>query len=93
MELPADAEFDPAPYQRKLASFSLHKTTDKILISVMASALSISGRPDLLRLFAENLPYNARHTSSVAYHVHFDRIGYEDRMSETSLGIVLTLKK
>jgi hypothetical protein len=47
----------------------------------------------LLRLFAENLPYNARHTSSVAYHVHFDRIGHEDYMSEASLDIVLMLKK
>jgi hypothetical protein len=93
MELPADSEFNPGPYQHKLASLSLHKTKDKILISVTGGALSISGRPDLLRLFAENLPYNAQHTSSVAYHVHFDRIGREDHMSEKSLGIVLVLKK
>jgi hypothetical protein len=93
IDLPADPEFDPSPYQHRLARLCLHKTTEPILISVTGGALSISGGPELLRLFADNLPYDAHHTSSIPYHVHFDRIGREDHVSEASLGIVLGLKK
>ena len=93
LDLPADSEFDPSPYQHKLARLCLQKTTEPILISVAGEALSISGKPEWLSLFAENMPYDAQHTSSVGYHVHFDRLGREDHMSEASLGIVLGLRK
>jgi hypothetical protein len=90
---PADSEFDPSPYQSRLGSLFFYTTTDPILISVASGRLSIAGKAESLRLFAENLPYDARHTSSVPYHVHFDRLGREDHMSEASLGIVLGLRK
>jgi hypothetical protein len=92
LDLPADSEFDPSPYQHKLAHLRLRKTLEPILISISGDALSISGKPELLSLFAENMPCDAQHTSSVGYHVHFDRLGREDHMSETSLGVVLGLR-
>jgi hypothetical protein len=93
MDLAADSQFDPAPYQHRLSRLHLQKTSELIIISAAAGTLSISGKPELLRLFSENLPYNAHQTSSIPYHVHFDRIGREDHVSEASLGIVLGLKK
>ena len=93
LDILADSEFDPSPYQHKLARLCLQKTMEPILISVAGGALSISGKPEWLSLFAENMPYDAQHTSSVGYHVHFDRLGREDHMSEASLGIVLGLRK
>ena len=93
LDLPADSEFDPSPYRHKLARLRLHKTSGPILISVAGNALSISGKPELLSLFAENMPYDAQHTSGVGYHVHFDRLGREDHVSEASLGVVLGLRK
>ena len=93
LDLAADSQFDPTPYQYKLSRLHLQKTTEPILISAAAGTLSISGQPELLRLFSENLPYDAHHTSSIPYHVHFDRIGREDHVSEASLSIVLALKK
>lgn len=60
----ADLEFDPYPYQHRLGGLSLRKTTESILISVTGGTLSISGRSELLRLFADNLPYEANPTSS-----------------------------
>jgi hypothetical protein len=93
IDLPADSEFDHSPYLHKLASLRVHKTMEPIRICVTDGAVSISGKPEFLRLFADNLPYDAQHTSSIPYHVHFDRTGREDMVSEASLGIVLRLKK
>ena len=93
LDFPADSEFDPSPYQHKLASLCLHKSTEPILISITGGRLFISGKPELLRLFADNLPYDAHHTSAVPYHVDFDRLGREEHMSEASLDIVLGLRK
>jgi hypothetical protein len=91
-ELPAESEFDPSPYQHKLGRLRLCRTEDPLLISVTDSIMFISGKPEFLRLFAENLPWDARHTSTVPYHVHFDRIGREGHVSEASLDIILMLK-
>ena len=93
LDLPADSEFDASPYQHKLARLHLRKTSEPILISVVGDSLSISGKPELLSLFAENMPYDAQHTSSVGHHVHFDRLGREDHMSEASLDVVLGLRQ
>lgn len=93
MHIPADSEFDPSPYEHRLAGLRLHKTAGTIVISVAGGEVLISGRPDLLRLFADNLPYDAQYTSSIPYHVHFDRAGQEDIVSEVSLDIVLGLKR
>jgi hypothetical protein len=93
LDLPTDSQFDPSPYQHRLASLSLRKTSEPIVISVASGRLSLSGKTELLRLFADNLPYDAQHTSSVPYHVHFDRLGREDHVSEASLSIILGLRK
>ena len=91
-DLTAESEFDPAPYQHRLGYLCLCRTEDPLLISVTDGKLFISGKPEFLRLFAANLPCDARHTWSVPYHVHFDRIGREERVSEASLDIILMLK-
>jgi len=93
IELPAESEFDPSPYQHKLGRLRLCRTEDPLLISVADGKLFISGKPEFLRLFAKNLPCDARHTSTVPYHVHFDRIGREEGISEASLDIILMLKR
>jgi hypothetical protein len=93
IELPAESEFDPSPYQHKLGRLRLCRTEDPLLISVADGKLFISGKPKFLRLFAENLPWDTRHTSTVPYHVHFDRIGREGHVSEASLDIILMLKR
>lgn len=93
VELPTEPEFDPSPYQHKLGRLRLCRTEDALLISVADGKLFISGKPEFLRLFAENLPWDARRTSTVPYHVHFDRIGREERVSEASLDIILMLKR
>jgi len=92
IELRARSEFDPSPYQFKLGHLRLCRTEDPLLISVSEGKLFISGKPEFLRLFAENLPCEAAHTSTVPYHVHFDGFGREGRVCEASLDIVLTLK-
>jgi hypothetical protein len=92
VELPARSEFNPFLYQFKLGHLRLCRTEDPLLISVSEGKLFISGKSEFLRLFAENLPCDARHNSIVPYHVHFDRIGREERVSEASLDIILTLK-
>jgi hypothetical protein len=92
IEVPAQSEFDPSPYQQKVGRLRLCKTGDLLLISVADGQLFISGRPKFLRLFAENLPCDAHQTSAVPYHVHFDRAGREERISEASLDVILTLQ-
>ena len=92
IEVPAESEFDPTLYQQKLGRLRLCKTEDLLLISVSNGQLFISGRPRFLRLFAENLPCDAHQASAVPYHVHFDRLGREERISEASLDIILTLR-
>lgn len=92
IEVPAESEFDSSPYQQKLGRFRLCKTGDPLLISAADGQLFISGKPSFLRLFAENLPCDPHQTSPVPCHVHFDRLGREERISEASLDIVLTLK-
>jgi|SRR5882672_4303797 len=92
IDVPVHSESDPFPYQQKLGRLRICKTADLLLISVADGQLFISGRPEFLRLFAENLPADAQHTSSVPYHVHFDRNGQAERISEASLDIILTLK-
>src|ERR1051325_4114340 len=89
IELTAQSEFDPSPCRHRLGNLRLCRTEDPLLISVTDGKLFISGKPEFLRLFAENLPYDARHNSTVPYHVHFDRIGREERVSEASLDIIL----
>ena len=93
IELPAESEFDPSPYQQTLERLRLCRTEDPLLISVVDGKLFVSVKPEFLRLLARNLPCDALHTSTVPYHVHFDRIGREGHISEASLGIILTLKR
>ena len=93
VEFPVDAQFDPAPYTQALAGLRLQKTSDLLSISVRESTLCIAGRPDLLELFGENLPYDVEESSSSGpYHIHFDGIGREEYVAEDSLDVVLTLK-
>ncbi|MDB5344081.1 MAG: hypothetical protein JWP89_2458 [Schlesneria sp.] len=93
IEFAADSDFDPHPYTHRLSRLRLSKSIDKLLVAVQHDCLMISGRPDLLELFATNLPYDAQHTSTVPYHVHFQHLGCEDYISEQSLDIILSLAK
>ena len=92
LEVAAESGFDPSPYQQTVGHLRLCKTKDPLLISVLGGKVLISGMPKFLRLFAENLPYNCEHTSTVPYHVHFDRIGHEGYISEASVDLILTLR-
>ena len=92
IEVPAESEFDPTSYHQKLGRLHLCKTGDLLLILVADGQLFISGKPKFLRLFAQNLPCDAHQTSAVACHVHFDRVGGAERISEASLDIILKLK-
>ena len=92
MDVATDPEFDPYPYKNRLTSLELCKTGELLVISVAGDQLCISGNPNALCLFAKNLPCDTDQTSSVSYHVHFDRIGRENHVSEASLRMVLTLK-
>jgi hypothetical protein len=92
MSFPVETHFDPSPYQGRLPTLVFMKTTDRLMISVKAIALLVSGSSDALTLFAENLPYDARQTSSVRYHVRFGSVGRENMIAEESLEVVMTLR-
>ena len=91
IEFAADSDCDPHPYTQRLPRLQLSKSADKLLIAVQHNCLVISGLPQLLELFANNLPHDAQHTSNVPYHVHFQHVGREDQVSDKSLEIVLSL--
>ncbi len=93
IDVPAHSEFKASPYQCRLQRIRLCKTTDLLLISVAEGQLLISGKPEFLRLFANNLPDAASQACSVPYHVHFDRRGLEDRISEASINVVLSVRE
>jgi hypothetical protein len=89
----AESEYNPSRYERVLRGLLIRRDTGRIVIRVENDILVISGRPNGLCLFADNLPYDAQHTSAVNYHVHFDAAGREDHVSEESLDILLSLKR
>lgn len=93
MTITSDNNFDPQPYQQSLRGFLVRRCDERIVLSVDSDILILIGKPSWLRLFADNLPYNAEHTSSIDYHVHFDAAGREDHVAEESLNIVLALKR
>jgi hypothetical protein len=86
----------------KLASYSCEraltgllscKTLGRIVLAVAGDILVLGGKLAYLRVFADNLPCDPDETSAFRYHVHFDRAGREDYVSEDSLDIVLVLKR
>jgi len=92
VEVPVQSEFDPTPGQRKLVHLCLCRTEDPLLISVADGKLFISGKSKFLRLFAENLPCQPRSACAAADRVHFGRVEGDERISEASVEIVLTLE-
>ncbi len=94
LSVPVDTSFDPSPYQCCLHGLYITKTEGLLFIAVEDHKLCISGTPENLTLFAENVPYDVdEHNSPVPYHIHFDRIGREDKMAEDSLELVITLRE
>jgi hypothetical protein len=73
LEVPVDREFDPAPYDRHLSGLRLVRTNRKVRVEVDGDRLLVTGRPELLRLFAQNLLCDAERGH---YPVHFDPIGW-----------------
>src|SRR4051812_4802631 len=93
ISITADSDFDPSPYEQSLTTIQLSKSTGPLVIKVQNSNLFVSGNSTSLNVFADNLPYNAKSLNSIRYHVHFERIGREQFISENSLGIVLALDR
>ena len=89
VEILADVSFDPSPYHAILSRLFVQKTAERILVRVKDGILFLSGAERYLEMFAENIPYNAEQNSTIAYHVHFDRAGREDYVSEESLEPVI----
>jgi hypothetical protein len=92
IKLSAESSFHPSPCERALAGLLVRKTLGRIVLTVEGDILVLSGKPAYLRIFADNLPIDADETSTFGYHVHFDRAGREDHVSEDSLDIVLALR-
>lgn len=93
IEVFADLSFDPSPYQAVLSKLSVRKTANRFVLRVEGVILCLSGAERHLQMFAESFPWDVEHCSPIAYHVHFDRAGREDCISEESLDIVLALKR
>jgi hypothetical protein len=93
VKIDTDHQIDSSPYAHALKGLLVRRGADRIVLRVENDILILSGKPTYLRLFADNLPYDAEHTSSVDYHVHFDAAGREDHVAEESLDIVLSLRR
>jgi hypothetical protein len=91
--IPTESAFDPTPYQIAVVGLLIRKAPGKLTFDVSDDQLVIAGTPASLYVFADNLPWDAMHTSDVNYHVHFDRIGREDYVAEGTNDIVLALKR
>jgi len=88
LEVPVDQEADPAPYERRLSGLRLIRAKDKLRILIEGQRLFITGRLDLLEVFARALPCDAEQAPS---QVHFDAVDRVDHVEPDSLGIVLAL--
>ena len=90
IDVPPRSAWNSSPDQHRLQRLRLCKTSDLLLVSVAEGQLFISGRPELLRLFADRLPGSARLVSDVPCRLRFSRLELEDRISEASLDVVLS---
>jgi hypothetical protein len=90
LEVPVDQAFDPAPYDRCLSGLRLVRTNGKIRIAIDGDRLLVTGKLELLELFAANLPCDAERAPC---HNHFDPQGMGDTIEADSLGIVLSLSE
>lgn len=88
LEVPVEREYDPAPYERRLYWLRLVRTAHKTKILIEGQRLFVTGRLDLLKLFAENLPCEAEQTP---YHVHLGANGMAEQVEADSLDLVVTL--
>jgi hypothetical protein len=88
LEVPVDQEADPAPYESRLSGLRLIRAKDKLRILIEGQRLFITGRLDLLEVFARALPCAAEQVPS---QVRFDAVDRVDHVEPDSLGIVLTL--
>ena len=89
LEVPVDQEADPAPYERRLSGLRLIRAKDKLRILIEGQRLFITGRLDLLEVFARALPCDAEQGPSQVPFTAVDRV---DHVEPDSLGIVLTLR-
>jgi hypothetical protein len=92
--VPADTSFDPSPYDAVVCAISVVvSTADKGRVTVSDDHLLVVGPERMLRNFAANLPCNASPPrSGLQYHVHYDRISFEDCLDENSMHLVISLR-
>jgi hypothetical protein len=87
LEVPVEQTFDPAPYERRLLGLRLVRTARKIQILLEGDRLLVTGRLDLLELFARSLPCEVGQTPASQ---RFDAVDRAEQVDAGSLGIVLT---
>ncbi|MCA9063524.1 MAG: hypothetical protein KDA96_10710 [Planctomycetaceae bacterium] len=86
-------DFDPAPYERTLRHLQL-RISDRNIALVTDDCLIVSGNVDFLESFARDLPWDAKQPESgVQYHVHLDRLSYGPEVDESSIGMILSLRR
>ena len=80
--------YDPYPYQERLTGLKIHKFDHKNVISVEGVYLCIKGDIFCLTNFIENIPVN----QEIDTHLHYDRVGREEYVSENSFGLILSIR-
>lgn len=93
LRLNTQKQLDPSPYDEVLTSIVFEKTDGMFVASKRNGTLFISGGIESLINFAQNLPYDAEMPSNgVAFHMHFDTLGWPEHISEESIELVLSLR-
>lgn len=93
LEVEAETGFDPAPYKLVLRSLVVVKSSGAFRAGAVGDILHLQATPDLLAVFANNLPCSAGHPQSgIRYHVHFDACSRPGIVDPESDEIILSLK-
>ncbi len=90
LEVAIDKNSDPAPYDRRLSGLRLVRTSRKVRLEVDGDRLLVTGKLELLEVFAGNLPCVFEWAPA---QVHFDALGIDEYVEADSLGIVLSLSE
>jgi hypothetical protein len=88
LEVAVDTDFDPAPYDRRLSGLRLVRTNRKVRVEIDGDRLLVTGKLELLEVFAMNMPCEAERAPA---QVRFDAEGMGETVEADSLGIVLSL--
>lgn len=88
-QLPADSDFDPAPYKAALPTVTLCRSAGILRLGVVESSLRIEGRRESLMLLGRNIAELASWTPPA--HIHLDAVGWPGDIAEDSLDLVLSL--